>query len=150
MGFQGHIHRERLNHIPSNKRSRGGGLNGRGASRARAEGVLEGDFGRTELGDVLLEVCGLATVFDEETSVPFIGDLYLLDHSVVFNLEGCDLAREFVGCGSGSSQSVGPCREVRRHRCEVGLRVLVLGGETYVLGREFGVCLRRAFLVVVP
>ena len=27
---------------------------------------------------------------------------------------------------------------------------MVLCGETYVLGREFGVCLRHAFLVVVP
>ena len=91
---RGHIHRERLNHIPSNKRSRGGGLNGRGASRARAEGVLEGGFGRTELGDVLLKFGTLAAVFDEEASIPLVGNLHLLDHSIMFSFEGCDLARE--------------------------------------------------------
>ena len=68
----------------------------------------------------------------------------------MFSFEGCDLARESVSGGHGVCQSLRPCREVSRHRCEVGFRLLVLCGETYVLGREFGVCLRRAFLVVVP
>ena len=112
--------------------------------------MFKGGFGRAELKDVLFEVGALAAVFDEETSIAFIGDFDLVDHGVSFSLEGGDLARELVSGGHGGGQGLGPFGEISRHGCEAGLGQLVLGGEADVLGRKFGMCLRCAFLVVVP
>ena len=50
------------------------------------ECVLECCLGRTELGDVLLELETMATVFYEEASIPLICNLHLLGHGIVLNL----------------------------------------------------------------
>ena len=102
---RGHIHRERLNHIRSTGWSKERCLNGGGVSRAWVEGVLEGGFGRAELGDVLLEFGALAAVFDEEALIPFVGDLHLLNHNIMFSFEKCDLVREYVICGRGMARA---------------------------------------------
>ena len=85
-----------------------------------------------------------------EPLIPFVGNLHLLDHSIMFSFEGCDLARESVICGCGVGQSLRLCREVNRHGHELCFRPLVLCGEAFVLGREFDVCLCCLFLVVAP
>ena len=68
-----------------------------------------------ELGDVLLDLGALATVFDEEASIMHVWDLHLLDHSIMFSFERCDLVRECVIRGRGIGQGLRPCREVNRH-----------------------------------
>ena len=112
LGCRGHIHRERVSHIRHNVRSRCGGRNGRGASRAWDEGMFEGSFDRMELGDVLLELGALVTVFDEEASIRLVCDLHLLNHNLMFNFEHCDLVRDCVI--RGRCISVRWCCAVRR------------------------------------
>ena len=112
--------------------------------------MFEGVFGRTELGDVLLQLGALATVFDKEASITLVCDLHLLNHSIMFSFERCDLVRECVIRGRGVGQGLKLCREVNRHRRELCFRPLVLCNEAYVLGREFGVGFCCEFLVVAP
>ena len=112
--------------------------------------MFEGGFGRTELGDVLLELGALAAVFDEEASITFDCDLHLLDHNIMFSFERCNLICECMIRGRGVGQGLRPCREVNRHCRELCFRPLMLCFEVYVLGREFGVGLCSEFLLVAP
>ena len=75
-----------MGHIRRNVRGRCGGRSSRGTSYAWDEGVFEGGFDLTELGDVLLELETMATVFYEEASIPLICNLHLLGHGIVLNL----------------------------------------------------------------
>ena len=112
--------------------------------------MFEGGFGCTELGDVLLELGALATVFDEEASITFVRDLHLLNHSIMFSFERCDLVRECMIRGRGVGQGLRPCREVNHHCREFCFHPLVLCFEVYILSREFGVGLCAEFLLVAP
>ena len=150
LGCRGHIHRERVSHVQRNMRSRCGGRDSKGISRARDEGMFEGGFGRTELGDVLLELGALAAVFDEEALITLVCDCHLLNHSIMFSFERCDLVRECIIRGCGVVQGLRPCREVNRRCHELCFCALVLCFEVYILSREFGVGLCGEFLLVAP
>ena len=72
--------------------------------------MYEGSFGRTELGDVLLKLGALAMVFDKEASITLVCDLHLLNHSIMFSFERCDVVRKCVIRGRGVGQGLRLCR----------------------------------------
>ena len=112
--------------------------------------MLEGGFGRTKLGDVLLELSAIAMVLYEEAMIPLVCILHLLRHSIVFSFECGNLICEYVIRGHGIGQGLRPCREVNSHSRKLCFGQLVLCGEMHVLGREVGVGLHCLCLVVLP